>query len=227
MKKATRTPKPRRRQAAPAVAAGTNGIVDLYHQNSIDCARARAAGLVALIHKATQGAHFVDAEYAPRRPRAQRAGLLWGAYHFGTADDVPAQVEAFLAHAAPGDADLVALDFEPNPHGPTMTLPQAREFVELLHARLGRYPVLYGGSLLRESLGAAHDPLLARCPLWYARYAGTPAGIPPTWSTYTLWQYTDGNAGPPPHQVDGIGRCDRNRFQGSDDALRAAWPFHG
>lgn len=137
----------------------------------------------------------------------------------------PRQVELFLAHAAPGDADLLALDFEPNPHGPTMTLPQACEFIKLVQAKTGRRPVLYGGSLLRESLGAAVDPLLARCPLWYARYAAAPFALPPTWKTYTLWQYTDGNAGPPPHAADGLGRCDRSRFAGTEEQLRAAWPF--
>ena len=68
----------------------------------------------------------------------------------------------------------------------------------------GRWPVVYGGHLLREEIGHNPDPILSNCPLWYVRYADSPIGIPTqVWATYTLWQYTDGDVGPEPHGTPG------------------------
>ena len=47
--------------------------------------------------------------------------------------------------------------------------------------------------------------------------------VPPAWTTWTMWQYTDGAIGPEPHSVEGIGHCDRNKFNGDLDALRNLW----
>ena len=201
-------------------------IIDIFHQTNIDFDRVRADGIVAIIHKATEGTNFRDNEYRERKQRAKDMGFLWGAYHFSSAGNVLDQVEHFLTLAEPDDSDLVALDFEPSSHGPNMTIEQARQFVMLVRNELGRFPVIYGGHLLRQDVGHSPDPILTNCPLWYARYRHLPIGIPTqVWPTYTLWQYTDGSNGDEPHRVDGIGRCDRNRYQGSTEELRAAWPF--
>jgi lysozyme len=63
---------------------------------------------------------------------------------------------------------------------------------------------------------------LANCWFWLAQY-GPVAVVPPNWPTWTMWQYTDGAAGPGPHEVDGIGHCDRNRFQGDEEHLHKLW----
>jgi lysozyme len=203
-------------------------IIDIYHQNSIDFGRVKNAGIVAIIHKATEGSRFTDSEYQDRRQRAKDLGFQWGAYHFSSGEEVTSQVENFLSFTDPNDDELVALDFEPSSRGPNMTLAQAHEFVLLLQQELGRLPVLYGSSMLREALGSHEDALLAQCPLWYARYSSTetPIGIPhQVWSDFTFWQYTDGNLGSSPHFVDGVGRCDRNRYLGTKEQLEDAWPF--
>jgi lysozyme len=201
-------------------------IVDIYHQNTVDLNAAKAAGIVGVIHKATEGASVQDMEYAARHAQAKVLGLLWGAYHYSSGASVSDQVTNFLQHAQPQEDDLVALDWESSSSGPDMTLEQARRFAEMIKAELGRWPVIYGGRLLRETIGATRDSVLANCPLWYSRYANAPIGIPTnTWASYTLWQYTDGNSGPEPHTVSGIGRCDRSRFQGSVDELKQQWPF--
>jgi lysozyme len=203
-------------------------IIDIYHQNPIDFDRVRNAGIVAIIHKATEGARFTDSEYQSRRQKAKDLGFKWGAYHFSSGEEVTSQVENFISFAKPSDDELIALDFEPSSRGPNMTLAQAHEFVSLIRNELGRFPVVYGGSMLREALGSHEDALLANCPLWYARYSGTdtPVGIPrQVWSDFTLWQYTDGNLGSQPHSVDGIGRCDINRYPGTKEQLQGAWPL--
>jgi len=203
-----------------------DSIIDLYHRNTANLAAAKANGVVAVIHKATEGATVRDSEYRKRRDKARALGLLWGAYHYSSGVSVADQVENFLEHALPGDKDVVALDWESSTSGPDMTLDQACRFAEMIKGELGRWPVIYGGWLLRETVGTRRQDVLANCPLWYSRYASSPIGIPTaTWPSYTLWQFNDGNSGPAPHSVKGIGRCDHNRFDGTLEELRLQWPF--
>lgn len=202
---------------------GLNVIVDLSHHNgdlSLDAAK--AAGIYGIIHKATQGVDYTDPLYESNRGKGQAAGLRWGAYHFGTGSDGVAQAEHFLRVVNPGSADLVPLDFEANPQGPSMTLEEARAFVIHVREALGRWPGFYSGHYVKELLGTQVDPVLTNCWLWLSQYGPTPV-VPPTWKTWTLWQYTDGGLGPAPHAVDGIGRCDRNLFNGSRPDLDRLW----
>ena len=52
---------------------------------------------------------------------------------------------------------------------------------------------------------------------------GSEPVVPPNWPTYWLWQFTDGNYGPTPHSIDGIGPCDINSYQGDPAQLIAEW----
>jgi lysozyme len=202
-----------------------NTIIDTYHGNSINMQAVKDGGIIAIIHKATQGQHFRDKTYHNRRQQAKDLGLLWGAYHFSTGEPVDEQVENFLSYAKPEDDELISLDWEPS-DGPDMSLDGARKFVQMIKNETGRWPLIYGGHLLRESLLHKTDPVLANCPLWYARYSTFPIGIPTqVWPTYTLWQYTDGNNGPEPHHTPGVGGADRNIFNGTEEQLRDHWPF--
>jgi len=192
-------------------------IIDLSHYNpNPDFALARSAGIMAVIHKATEGTSFVDPAYSSRHVSATGAGLLWGAYHFGTCADGTEQARFFLEKTEPDASVLVALDCETNPSGPSMTLPQARDFVTYIQSVTGRWPGLYGGDYLKQLLDGAKDPVLAQCWLWLAQY-GSSAVVPPNWNDLTLWQYTDAA------EVPGIGRCDCSRFRGSEQELIAFW----
>lgn len=200
-------------------------VVDLSHHNEhVDFYALQKAGVIGVIHKATQGTTFVDKEYAPRRGLAKSAGLLWGAYHFCTGEDPQKQYDYFKAAAQPGPNTLVAIDFEPNttPGGTTMTLDQLHQLAAIVENDLGRKPVIYGGNHLKTVLNGAKDPVLSQHRLWWAQY-GPAAQIPPAWSQYWLWQFTDGVHGPPPNTMPGIGPCDIDDFDGSDDDLKAQW----
>ena len=219
----------RKRSAAPV--RPINVVVDLSHHNeNVDFAKMKAAGIVAVIHKATQGLTYVDRMYAARQKAASNAGLLWGAYHFGVGGDGSDQAAFFLDTIQPDDATLLVLDYEPHLTGPTMSLDQAREFVEHVAESTGRWPGLYSGHLIKEQLGATLTPdaLLSNCFLWLAQYNGPkPLNIPPTFKTWTFWQYTDGVHGPAPYRVDGVGLCDRNIFNGSLSQLKRLWSVSG
>jgi lysozyme len=132
------------------------------------------------------------------------------------------QAKHFLSTVTPDERTLVVLDYEDNPAGTTMSLEEARAFVTHIHAKLGRWPGFYSGHTIKWALGTTVDPVLKNRWFWLAQYGPT-AVVPPCWDALTLWQYTDGGVGPEPHTVPGIGRCDRNKFAGNEQALRQWW----
>jgi lysozyme len=202
----------------------TNAVIDISHHNgnvNLKLAKEKG-GLLGVIQKASQGQSSVDPTYKSNRTKATTAGLLWGAYHFGTGSDGLKQAENFLNVVGADPQILLVLDFEPNPTGPSMTLEEARAFVTHVKETTGRFPGLYSGHYIKDLLGTQKDPVLANCWFWLAQYGPT-AVVPPNWLSWTLWQYTDGAVGPEPHQMPGIGRCDRDRFNGTEAELKQFW----
>lgn len=204
-------------------AASLNIVADISHHNSnVNLIKAKADGLIGVIQKATQGLLNVDPTYKKNQKKASDAGLLWGAYHFGTGSDGVQQAQHFLDTVQPDKQTLLVLDFEPDLQGPSMTLEEARAFVTHVHDAVGRWPGLYSGHYIKQLLGTNSDAVLANCWFWLAQYGPTPV-VPANWKTWTMWQYTDGAIGDPPHSVNGIGLCDRDKFNGTEAALRNLW----
>lgn len=204
-------------------------VVDIAHGDHVTSfAAAAAAGIWGVIHKATTGATGKDDTYKDRRKAALDAGLLWGAYHWGTHASVTAQVENFLSKAAPDDHTLVALDFEKT-RGNQMTLDQAREFLTLIAERLGRKAVLYSGDVIKDRLGKQRDAFFGSHRLWLAHYTPPPPVVQASWKTYWLWQYTDNTKSKLlPNTVAGIpgddkGNLDCNAYNGTKENLTAEW----
>jgi lysozyme len=194
-------------------------VVDLFHGNkvSVDFSVVRSDGIAAVILKATQGTGFVDPTFVPRLADARAAGLLVGAYHYLDAKSPVDQIGHFLSIVGNTDGILLALDFEPNEPSQASAM-QAASAAMAVKTVTGRYPVLYTGRYLLT----APNALLSRCPLWLAEYGSRPI-CPPGWSQWKLWQHTDGVLGSAPVPVPGIGPCDRSRFAGTLDQLRAWW----
>jgi GH25 family lysozyme M1 (1,4-beta-N-acetylmuramidase) len=202
-------------------------VVDIYRGDRVTSfKKAVDDGVVGVIHKATTGISGKDSEYAVRRTPAGKAGLLWGAYHWGTGGDVDKQIRNFLNVAEPDANTLVALDFEPT-EGNTMSLAQARAFLEGVASELGRKPVLYSGHLIKDRLGSKKDAFFGSHRLWLAQYGPTPK-TQASWKNYWIWQFTDGDVRPGPRGVAGIpgdskGRLDLNHYDGTDAQLRKEW----
>jgi lysozyme len=205
----------------------TPSVVDLSHGDGVvSFADAKAAGLIGVIHKATTGATGRDDAYARRRSDALAAGLLWGAYHWGTAAPVEDQISNFMDWARPDASTLVALDFETSV-GDQMTRDGMRAYCEQMFAKLGRRVVIYGGDVLKSALGPTPDPFYRDHRLWLAQYGNTPVA-PASWSSFWLWQYTDGVSGPGLKTVPGIpgdanNHLDCDYFAGTDADLAAQW----
>lgn len=199
-------------------------VIDISHHNTpTDWDAIFDAGVIGVIHKATEGGSYQDDTYVTRCAKALDAGLLWGAYHFANDTDVQEQVDNFLGLVGVDDETLYCLDWEDN-NGATMSLDQAREFVERLEEEIGENrTVLYSGNTAKEALGAEADPFWSARRMWLCQYGSTPK-CQASWDTYWLWQYSDGSSGPGPHGCPGVsGAVDTNSWAGTDDELRAQW----
>ena len=235
-------------QALQVYAFAANNVVNLSHYDLLrpDFVRMKAEGSMGVIHEATYPRFDRDSYYGARQNAATRAGLLWGAYHFGDATDPIRQAEHFLTMvesqwrgpALNPNGVLLVLDFEKNGHYPggTMRVDQAVAFVERIRQRTGNYPGLYCSEyrlrqvLFSPKVTAAQRRALTNCWLWIANYHHEPQNTAP-WSHWTLWQYTgDGVCDLPrasyPKGVANIKRAERNIFRGSPVALEAFWQEH-
>jgi lysozyme len=231
-------------QPLPSGTPGLDAVIDIsYGVQVYDFQAIRRSNILAIIHKATEGGDWVDPSYGNRQPQAEAAGLLWGAYHFGTRQYSGSdQANAFLAVARPGPSTLIALDLEPNEPNPrnTMQYAQAEAFVTTIQQKTGRYPVLYTHSQWADgqkygrraqTLGQPIQPgsMLSRCDLWLADYREEPS-VPSAWADrgWKLWQYAGNQtesdvAFGASHAVKGVTHCDRNYFAGDANQLYRFW----
>lgn len=195
--------------------------VDLSHYNIVrDLAQTRAAGVIGVIHKATEGAGYTDPAFAVLRSLSASHGLLWASYHFLRHGDVEAQMRRYLAVAKPATGERICLDYEQA----DCTLDDLKAAVGYLRSRAPGNPItIYGGSLLEEHIGGRNIDWLAGTSLWTAEYTmrSAPKWPSATWPRWDLWQYSDGQSGGEPKSAPGIDRCDCNTFNGSDDECRA------
>jgi lysozyme len=232
-----------------ASAFAGNSVVNLSHYDlmRVDFDAMKREGVVGVIHEASYPRFARDSYYASRQTAATRAGMLWGAYHFGDATDPIRQAEHFLNIVAGSwhgpsmqpSGVLLVLDFEKNGHyaGGTMRVDQAARFVERIKQRTGKYPGVYGSEYrLRSVLNVsnvkpADKAILGNCWLWIANYHYQPTASSP-WSNWRLWQYTgDGVCDLRPRssypiRVANIARAERNIFRGSNESLAAWWQEH-
>src|ERR1700688_4401206 len=117
-------------------------VLDIYHGDTVsDFSRIKAAGIVGVIHKASQGTNITDKLYATRRKQALAVGLLWGAYHYMSLDDPTEQAEFFLSAAAPDDSTLLSLDWENTSSGAYPSVGNARVFLEDVANKMNRKAV--------------------------------------------------------------------------------------
>src|SRR5215472_12845265 len=195
-------------------------VFDISHYENVsqEFATTAKAGIVAVILKATQGTGFVDPTFPERVAEARSAGLLVGAYHFLDGSNPAEQAAHFLTVAvSEGMVNWLALDWEPYPPSQANAM-QAATAAASVQAATGKWPVLY---TIRSMLSTPNKTL-SNCPLWLAEY-GTRPICPAGFAKWKLWQHTDGQVGSAVVPVPGVGPCDRSKFAGTVDQLRAWW----
>jgi len=169
-------------------------VIDLSDDNIIpeSLVEARNAGVVGMIHKATEGTDLVSEKADNRIYLAKEAGMLIGLYHTLTPDAARSQV-SFFADTADElgleDNWLLAVQYD-DPAVPAQVL---LEFLKDLEKETRRKPVLYAGPGLLNRL-AELEPSAKQYPLWLAQYDSV-ANVPTAWGKYFLWQFTDGENG--------------------------------
>lgn len=190
--------------------------IDISHwQGFPDFEQVKAAGVLAMIHKATEGTGYSDPNRAINCSNAIDAGIAVATYHWLSPDENPeSQMRYYLDVLEPVPGERVVIDYEEA----GCTLDQLKTAVEFLLADPRDLQItVYSGHLLKEQLGGKHDTLLAdHTDLWLAQYTtGTPSWSTGTYPQWALWQYSESG------EVDGIddSYVDLNRFNGSDDEL--------
>jgi len=217
-----------RPKAAPKTGTLT-GIDVSNHQPDVDWEKVKAAGHSFAFAKVSEGLNSPDRVFGKGRWKAMRdAGLVRGTYHFARPQkgrDPKAEVREFLGlvDKAGGfeDGDLLpVLDIEAfgaaGKLTPKQTVEWARGFVEEMHARIGKRPIIYTGSFWRDAMGNPPDDL--RCALWLAAYVEKPQQfVPKAWAqeSFTIWQHTDKGK-----SAGVAGNVDLNRLPGGEAALR-------
>jgi lysozyme len=198
-------------------------VVDLSHwDQASDYHAVKASGIVGVIYKATEGSSYTDATYVKQQRAAKAAGLLWGGYHFADASDVNKQIHNFMKFCSPDPDELFCLDWEDN-GGKVMSVPDVKTWITEVEGQLGRPNecVIYSGNTAKEKIGGA-DAFFGTRRLWLSHYTnGTPTWQK-SWGNYWLWQFTDGNVGPTPHSINGIGHCDINSYDRDGGAAELA-----
>lgn len=199
-------------------------VIDLSHWDPADdYTKVKAAGVTGVIYKATQGPGFTDKTYVAQQKAAKAAGLKWGSYHFADGSPVAQQIDNYLKFASPDPDELFCLDWEDN-NGDVMSLADVKAFITGVETALNRPTqcVIYSGNTVKDLLGNKKDAFLGARRLWLAQYGPTPV-VQASWSNYWLWQYTDGDVGPTPHEVAGVGPCDISSYAGMPSELAAEW----
>lgn len=187
-------------------------FADQYEGNNDPNLAAYAhAGHCLYAHKATEGVFHADQRHAQRSTWAGQSGLTVMHYHFCRPDEgSPAKEAAWfwerVQHSfAPGD--MLALDFErAMPHHASVV---SADYIQQLYNETvlasGLHPRVYGSTSFLETY--VRRSWLRFKPRWQAAYGPPPRRAP--WGTAEwAWQFTDGEQGPVPHVIDGIGRSD-------------------
>jgi lysozyme len=192
--------------------------IDISHwQGFPNFAEVEAAGVIAMIHKATEGVSYVDPNRSKNCSAAIAQGIAVATYHWlSPGVDPVAQMKFYLKTVDPVIGERVVIDYEED----GCTLDELKAAVQaLLDDPRDLQITVYSGHLLKEQLGSKHDAFLAdNTDLWLAQYTtGTPTWPNGTYPTWMLWQYSESGI------VDGIdgSKVDLNRFVGSDADLLA------
>ncbi|HEY5944753.1 MAG TPA: GH25 family lysozyme [Kofleriaceae bacterium] len=194
----------------------TAGIDVSYYQGDIAWPRVHRAGVQFAFIRVSDGATIADTKFEANWSGAKRAGVLRGAYQFFRPEESPADQANALIRAlrARGKGELPpVIDIEVTGGLPLATVvANAHVWIELVRSQLGVEPIVYTNyGMFRWGGG---EPL-ARQLLWLAHYTEACPSVPPPWSRWTFWQYTENG------RVDGIdGPVDLDVFDGSLADLR-------
>jgi lysozyme len=165
---------------------------------------------------------YANPRFANYKRALQRLGMPHGAYlRCHPNANAETSIKKFWAVYTPQAGDILpTLDIEED-YDNRSRLPvrrrinQIEKMIQSVSTRInGQRPMIYTKARVWSELG--NPAQFADCPLWVVDYhsTGEPT-LPPTWSTYSFWQYAENLRG------NGIkGTYDGNYFNGNEEDLR-------
>lgn len=213
-----------------------SGIDISHHQGDVDLKAACESGQRFCIVKATEGVDYTDPRFYENWEKLlELDGQMYrGAYHFarpdsiGGADDGAAEANDFCdALIAAGsfmqNAMPPALDFEKYSESDEKdNVPWIDAFIKTVEDRLGRSPMIYTGKNV-WNYEVGNSDAFVDYPLWLVYY--TSADYPTSsmeslpWDEFALWQWSGGGSYAHGDPVPGVGVCDLNWFNGTEEDL--------
>ena len=197
-------------------------FLDVSHWQSdrgaIDWSAVRAAGVLGVIIKATEGTSYKDPGYKQNRDGALKAGLKVASYHFLKHGSISDQMDHYLTTVAPKQGERLVIDYE----DVTLGYADLRDAVGYLMSFAPLCEIaVYGSAKLTDDVRAAGDKAetdLSGTSAWMARYSSKePEVATNAWPTWSAWQYSQEG------DVGGVtGPVDLNTFNGSRGAC-AEW----
>lgn len=182
------------------VPQGTKGVDTSEYQGATDFEALSGAGIEFVYAKATEGAGYVDAQFAATCAQASGSDVALGAYHFFSFDSPGIdQAASFIAAASSawGNPAIRSLkpavdvewygDKEQNPPKAEDVQRELRTFVDAVEAACGHKPLIYTGNDVydRYLRGSFDDcDLWISCRKWPARVEWSHGG-------WIIWQYSD------------------------------------
>jgi GH25 family lysozyme M1 (1,4-beta-N-acetylmuramidase) len=195
-----------------APAGGPVQGIDVSHfQGSINWSSVRANGVVFAYASIGDGTGFQDPLFDANWINMRNAGVLRGAYlFFEPGEDEVVQANLMIGKVGRlGDGDLpcmIDVEVTGGQSGATIAAKVAR-LISLVRQGTGKQPVIYTGPFFwQNNVNAAS---FGNVPLWIADYGVSCPLIPNGWSSWSLWQYSDGN-----------GQLDHDVLNGDVNALR-------
>ncbi|MET7638422.1 lysozyme [Streptomyces sp. NPDC005438] len=208
----------------PTLSATVEGVDVSGHQGNVNWQSLWNSGVKFAYVKATEGTGYQNNYFTQQYNGSYNIGMIRGAYHFALPGNSSgaAQANYFVDHGGGWSKDGKTLpgvlDIEYNPYGATcFGLSQSsmvnwiKDFTATYKARTGRDAVIYTTTDWWSQCTGNNGSFGGSNPLWIARYASSPGGLPAGWGFHTFWQYT--STGP----IVG----DHNKFNGAMDRLQA------
>lgn len=160
-----------------------------HHQGYPDFDEVRAAGVLGMIHKVSEGTSFIDSARAENCANAKKAGIAVATYHWLSPGSNPSQqMEFYLSLLDPVRGERVVIDYEQD----GCTLTQLHDAVgALLDYGQDLQITVYSGHLLKEQLGDDCDDFLREhTDLWLAEYQSDSTLDDISWpsATYDEWK---------------------------------------
>lgn len=200
--------------------------VDVSHWTRVQSFADIPPEVVIFGAKATEGEGVTDTAFEFHRDGARARGfdlLAW--YHVARPGDPVAQAQRLADLVGPlQPGECLVLDTE---RGSRVDVP----FIEAFYNQLDEmglstpHDLYYGSAGVWTLMQARGWPRAAngRVGLWAPRYKSgdAPPHLPPPWTDWRLWQWTDGGQTGDPYSCPGIGPCDASWFNGDRDVLLA------